>query len=277
MALQSVIGTEFGEVDRPSRGGYTEPGWNKGAFGQDLSGTSNVGFALPPSVLKPYGYGQKNFARNFNDQYEIQVVNPATGQTTSGPLKDIGPGKSTGAGIDMLYGSRAALGLPINFKGPVQYQIVAKGSGGQPLVGAPSLGSGSPVVAGTGTTSVPALAGATTDQKKVASYLPASSAINSQSQQLQAQTQAADEQNRLKAAMYLSNPDLMQNPLSVYYAMLLNRAGAGGGTGVSDLTSSFSKLGQNFLPSGDQNIFRQLTTNFLPSYAPRAQLVTPTT
>jgi hypothetical protein len=123
-----VIGTEFGEVDNPAYGGYTEPNWNKGAFGESLSGWGNQGFALPPSVLKPYGYGSKGFASDFNKDYEIQAYSPTTGQVTSGPLKDIGPGAGTGAGIDMLAGSRQALGLDRNFSGSIQYRIVPKGT-----------------------------------------------------------------------------------------------------------------------------------------------------
>jgi hypothetical protein len=123
-----TVGTEFGEVDNPEYGGYTEPGWNKGAFGDPLTGWENQGFALPTKVLKPYGYGSKDFASKFNANYEIQAYSPATGKVVTGPLKDVGPAPGADAGIDMLSGSRSALGLERNFKGSVQYRIVPKGT-----------------------------------------------------------------------------------------------------------------------------------------------------
>jgi hypothetical protein len=123
-----TVGTEFGEIDNPDYGGYTEPGWNKGAFGHSLTGWENQGFALPSKVLKPYGYGSKDFASNFNQNYEIQAYSPATGKVVTGPLKDVGPAPGADAGIDMLSGSRSALGLERNFKGSVQYRIVPKGT-----------------------------------------------------------------------------------------------------------------------------------------------------
>jgi hypothetical protein len=123
-----TVGTEFGEVDNPDYGGYTEPGWNKGAFGHSLTGWDNPGFALPTKVLKPYGYGTKDFAANFNQNYEIQAYSPDTGKVVTGPLKDLGPSPGAKAGIDMLGGSRSALGLERNFSGPIQYRIVPKGT-----------------------------------------------------------------------------------------------------------------------------------------------------
>jgi hypothetical protein len=127
----AVIGSEFGEVDRPSRGGYTEPNWNIGKWGDNLEGFDNQGVALPGDVLRNYGnHNEQNFARDFNNQYDVVVTNPRTGQSTIAPLKDIGPGKSTGAGLDLLGGTRSALGLPQNFKGPVTYAVVPKGSAG---------------------------------------------------------------------------------------------------------------------------------------------------
>jgi hypothetical protein len=261
MALTTVRGTEFGEIDRPSRGGYTEAGWNKGAFGADLSGTSNQGFALPPSVLKPYGYGQKNFGQNFNNQYEIQVVNPATGQTTVGPLKDLGPGPKTGAGIDILWGSREALGFKPNFSGPVQYQIVPKGSSpgtvptlgsGSPVVAGagtttvPALGSGSPVVAGSGTTTVPA----TQAQPKTASsYLSDLSKSLSSTEQGSADSEEAERQRQLMAAMYLTPSVIGSNPLAVYQAMQ-SLKGGGGGSPFSTGSAVGSGLAQGLFKSG---------------------------
>jgi hypothetical protein len=123
-----TVGTEFGEIDNPDYGGYTEPGWNKGAFGHSLTGWDNPGFALPPSVLKPYGYGSKDFATKFNQNYDIQAYSPDTGKIVTGPLKDLGPAPGAKAGIDMLGGSRSALGLERNFSGPIQYRIVPKGT-----------------------------------------------------------------------------------------------------------------------------------------------------
>jgi len=145
MALEGftdTTGTEFGEVDNPTYGGYTEPGWNKGAFGDSLTGWDNQGFALPTRVLKPYGYGTKDFASNFNQNYEIQAYSPDTGKVVTGPLKDIGPAPGAKAGIDMLGGSRSALGLERNFSGSIQYRIVPKGT---PTPEAASLASAQPV------------------------------------------------------------------------------------------------------------------------------------
>lgn len=129
--LIPVRATEFGEVDRPSRGGYTEPNWNVGAWGHSLEGFNNQGVALPSSVLAQYGYNSKTaktFGADFNSKYEVQVVDPKTGKVTVASLKDIGPGASTGAGLDMLGGTRSALGLPVNSSANLQYRVVPKGS-----------------------------------------------------------------------------------------------------------------------------------------------------
>jgi hypothetical protein len=171
--FNSVVGSEFGEVDRPSRGGYTEAGWNKGAWGDNLEGFDNQGFALPPSALKPYGYGSKNFASNFNQNYEIQVYSPTTGKIVTGPLKDLGPGAGTGAGLDMLGGSRSALGLEQNFKGGVQYRIVPRGT---------SVPEGTQLASATSDTS----ATAPDAQTQAAATVP-----DAQTQALQAQLAAA--------------------------------------------------------------------------------------
>ena len=127
--LTSTIGSEFGEVDNPARGGYTEAGWNVGAWGHEISGKDTKLVALPVSVLKGYGDpAHKDFATKFNSQYDIQVIDPKTGKAAVSQLGDKGPGASTGAGIDLTMGTRATLGLPENFKGPVQYRVVRKGS-----------------------------------------------------------------------------------------------------------------------------------------------------
>ena len=127
--LTPTIGSEFGEVDNPARGGYSEQGWNVGAWGDTISGKDTKLIALPVSTLKAYGNpGDSDFAKTFNSKFDVQIVDPKTGKAAVSALGDKGPGASTGAGIDLTYGTRAALGLPENFKGPVQYRIVPKGS-----------------------------------------------------------------------------------------------------------------------------------------------------
>jgi hypothetical protein len=126
-----VRATEFGENDNPARGGYTEPGWDKGAWGDSLRGFDNQGVALPASVLAQYGYNSKTaatFGSTFNSKYEVQVIDPKTGKVAIAPLKDLGPGAKTGAGLDLLGGTRSALGLPYNSSHNLQYRIVPKGS-----------------------------------------------------------------------------------------------------------------------------------------------------
>ena len=127
--LTSVVGSEFGEVDNPARGGYTEANWDIGKWGHPISGKDTKLVALPQSVLKSYGQvNDPKFADKFNANYEVQVVNPDTGAAVAASLGDIGPGASTGAGIDLTWGTRQQLNLPTNFKGRVQYRIVKKGS-----------------------------------------------------------------------------------------------------------------------------------------------------
>jgi hypothetical protein len=129
--LIPVRATEFGEVDRPSRGGYTEPNWNVGAWGHNLEGFNNQGVALPSSVLARYGYSSKTaktFGSDFNSKYDIQVIDPKTGKATVTSLKDVGPGAKTGAGLDLLGGDVSALGLPRNSSHNLQYRVVPKGS-----------------------------------------------------------------------------------------------------------------------------------------------------
>lgn len=127
--LTPTVGSEFGEVDNPARGGYTEQGWNVGAWGDTISGKDTKLIALPVTTLKAYGNpGDSDFAKTFNSKFDVQIVDPKTGKAAISALGDKGPGASTGAGIDLTYGTRAALGLPENFKGPVQYRIVPKGS-----------------------------------------------------------------------------------------------------------------------------------------------------
>jgi hypothetical protein len=254
MALVTVRGTEFGEIDNPARGGYTEPGWNKGAFGASLAGIGNEGFALPPSVLKPYGYGQKGFATNFNNNYEIRVVNPATGQSVTGPLKDIGPGPGTGAGIDMLWASREKLGYQPNFSGQVQYEIVPKGSGGsgsptsltaQHATSSALASSTSPVttgtipVAGRAPVTTPAPA-AGSPWQKLASYLGSSETGGGQAGGTD--SAEAEDRRRLQAAMYLTPSLIASNPVAVYQAMLSARGGGGGGGGFAAGASAGSDL-----------------------------------
>lgn len=106
---RSGVGTEFGEVDNPAYGGYTEAGWNKGAWGDNISGWDTEGVALPNV---PHGT-------------RVEVMNPENGKTTITTVKDRGPGKGTGADIDMLGGTRAALGLSKNFKGQVKFRVLS--------------------------------------------------------------------------------------------------------------------------------------------------------
>lgn len=127
--LTPTIGSEFGEVDNPARGGYTEQNWNVGAWGDTISGKDTKLIALPVSTLKAYGNpGDADFAKTFNSKFDVQIVDPKTGKAVVSSLGDKGPGASTGAGIDLTYGTRAALGLAEGFKGPVQYRIVPKGA-----------------------------------------------------------------------------------------------------------------------------------------------------
>lgn len=114
----SVTGTEFGEVDNPKYGGYTEPNWDKGAWGDDLTGWGTKGIALPHV---PHGT-------------VVEVMNPANGKTIVTTVKDRGPGPKTGAGIDLLGGVVSDLGLPRNSSYPIRYRIV--GPPGTPIPGA---------------------------------------------------------------------------------------------------------------------------------------------
>jgi hypothetical protein len=141
----NVIATEFGESDRPSRGGYTEANWNIGKWGDTLEGEDNQGVALPYNVLKNYGnYNHPEFAKNFNQQFDVVITDPKTGAQTVAPLKDVGPGQSTGAGLDLLWGTRAALGLGGRYKGALSYAIVPKGSMGSFAGGSAGSSSGAP-------------------------------------------------------------------------------------------------------------------------------------
>lgn len=147
--LEPVVASEFGEIDRPSRGGYTEAGWNVGAWGDSLEGKESKLAALPISTLKKYGNpNSPGFQKSFNSQYEIQAVGP-NGQAVSMSLGDKGPGASTGAGLDMTWGARAALGLEQNFKGQIHYRIVKKGSALPD--GTTSTAASSPTTAAPGT------------------------------------------------------------------------------------------------------------------------------
>jgi hypothetical protein len=223
-----TVGTEFGEIDNPEYGGYTEPGWNKGAFGHSLTGWDNPGFALPPNVLKPYGYGSKDFATNFNQNYEIQAYSPATGKIVTGPLKDLGPAPGAKAGIDMLGGSRSALGLERNFSGPIQYRIVPKGT---PTPESASLAStntsGSPtplgVQLGYPAATTAATTAATAPVTTPAATTPAAATTDPLAQRIKA-LQAA-----ISAA---TGPGAASGPGS-YGLNLANTGSTGGGTGIN--------------------------------------------
>jgi hypothetical protein len=188
--LVGVVGSEFGEVDNPQRGGYTEPGWDKGAWGDSLAGENNEGVALPVSILRHLGYtGQAGYGHLFNGNYVVRIHNPKTGAVTEAPLKDIGPGASTGALIDMLWGTRKKLGFDTNFKGAVNFEIVDKKTGD--TVYAPTghevaEGGGGPIAqhrggVGAETTTTP-LAGAGGGPEAAAYAGPGSLAYESQQQ-----------------------------------------------------------------------------------------------
>jgi hypothetical protein len=146
--MVGIVASEFGETDNPERGGYTEAGWNRGAWGDNLAGENNHGVALPESILRHLGYtGQRNYGQLFNDNYVVRIHNPRNGNVVEDPLKDIGPGARTGASLDMLWGTRAALGLPVNFKGGLNFEVVDKKTGDvvyQPTGHEVAEGGGSP-------------------------------------------------------------------------------------------------------------------------------------
>ena len=235
MALEGftgVRGTEFGEVDNPAYGGYTEAGWNHGAFGDNISGWDTTGFALPPSVLKSYGYGSKNFGSDFNANYEIQAYSPATGKIVTGPLKDLGPGPKTGAGIDILAGSRAGLGLEKNFSGPIQYRIVPKGTPvpeGTSLASGNQSGSPTPMWAQSGGTPPTGIASAT-DTTKPFQPAPTTTgtdpALAEQIRQLQAALALTQNAQQPAAPQVSAN-----QPGQDYASLNLAPAAGGGGTG----------------------------------------------
>ena len=129
IGLTTVRGTEFGQVDNPARGGYTEANWNVGAWGADISDTKTPMVALPVKVLSQYGNPNSgNYAKEFNSKYEVQVTDPATGKVVVASLGDKGPGASTGAGLDMTWATREQLGLKQGFSGNMAYRVVPKGS-----------------------------------------------------------------------------------------------------------------------------------------------------
>src|SRR4029077_17066731 len=102
IGLTTVRGTEFGQVDHPARGGYTEANWDKGAWGANLVDTKTPMVALPDLVLKNYGSPKdRNFGSNFNSKYEVHMVDPKNGNVVRASLGDVGPAAKTGAGIDM--------------------------------------------------------------------------------------------------------------------------------------------------------------------------------
>lgn len=130
IGLNTVRGTEFGQIDNPARGGYTEAGWNVGAWGGDIAETKTPFVALPTAILSKYGNpGDKKFADDFNSKYDVQVTDPATGKVVVASVRDKGPGAKTGAGIDMGWATREQLGLQPGFSGNIAYRVVPKGSG----------------------------------------------------------------------------------------------------------------------------------------------------
>jgi len=128
IASQSVIGTEFGYNDNPAFGGYTEPNWDVGKWGENLNTKDTVGVALPAKVLNQYGdwRNDPNFADDFNSAHQVLVTSPKTGRSTIAKLADAGPADRLNAGIDMMYGTIDALGLPHGSSHNVNYAIVPK-------------------------------------------------------------------------------------------------------------------------------------------------------
>src|SRR4029077_149974 len=79
--LTPVVGSEFGEVDNPARGGYTEAGWNVGAWGDTISGKDTKLIALPINTLKAYGNpSNADFGKPFNSKFDVQIVEPKSGK-----------------------------------------------------------------------------------------------------------------------------------------------------------------------------------------------------
>jgi hypothetical protein len=218
--LNIVRGTEFGEVDRPTRGGYTEPNWDVGARGAKLSGTDAEGVALPLATLKNYGNtGDKDFIDKFNSQYEVQVVDPATGKYVSAPLKDYGPGKSTGAGLDMLYKTRNDLGLPVNYSGNIGYRIVAKGSAppanttaSVQQTAAQTSATGGPVAAPDGNVYIQPI-----DRSKVKDPSKEGATMSNEDHLLYARAQADDYATAMARANTPLNTEQYQNIFSTFY------------------------------------------------------------
>lgn len=128
---QGVItdASEFGAVDNPALGGYTEPNWNVGKWGADIASTEEQGIALPESVLRQYGNpNHPEFQKSFNQNYQVDLLNPQTGETAASdvPLKDFGPGRHTGKGIDLMYATARSMGFPVNEPGQVGFRITPR-------------------------------------------------------------------------------------------------------------------------------------------------------
>src|SRR5208282_4078057 len=107
--------TEFGYNDNPAFGGYTEPNWNVGAWGDDISSQDLLGVALPDT---PHNT-------------PVRVTNEETGRSVMARVVDKGP-SAPGASIDLTYGTARAIGSPYNSTSRVSYEIMG---------GAQSLGN----------------------------------------------------------------------------------------------------------------------------------------
>jgi hypothetical protein len=127
---RSVIATEFGWVDRAAVAAHPEkyPSGNKGFpdFGTvDLSGDNQKGVAIPAEDLQAH-FGKQNFYQDQNGAWHAspqlarairngdimaEVTNPANGRKAMAPIVDVGPGKATGAGLDVLHGTALDLGF----------------------------------------------------------------------------------------------------------------------------------------------------------------------
>lgn len=117
-----VKGTEFGAVDNPAIGGSGDPGnggnWYTGTNGNYIGGYNSTGVSLPASVERS-AFGSVAAAQG---QY-VTVTNMNTGQSSTTQIVDVGPGSSTGAGVDLTYQTARAVGLPVNGSAPIKVSL----------------------------------------------------------------------------------------------------------------------------------------------------------
>jgi hypothetical protein len=151
---RTVTSTEFGFVDRAAVAAHPEkyPSKNRGFsdFGsQDLSGENTKGVSVPPEDLQAHFgnnaiYRDKNGAWHASPRFAqmvknhdvmVEVTNPANGKKDLAPIVDIGPTKSTGAGLDVLHGTAQSIGFTSG-KQALSYRF----AGGEMPQGAPYKG-----------------------------------------------------------------------------------------------------------------------------------------